>query len=71
MADNCKVGVNATTSPGVKIGPNSIVGPNVFLKGDLEPNKIILINKESYAIRENNLDMGSSKKGELRTRLKL
>ncbi|MBI2547692.1 MAG: NTP transferase domain-containing protein [Candidatus Aenigmarchaeota archaeon] len=70
MADNCKVGVNATLSPGVKLGPNSIVGPNVYLKSDLEPNKIILINKESYTIRENKVDMSSSKKDELHSKLK-
>ncbi len=69
MADNCKVGVNATLSPGVKIGPNNIVGPNVFLREDLEPNKIILINKESYIIKENKLDLSSGKKEELRSRL--
>lgn len=70
MADNCKVGVNATLSPGVKIGPNSIVGPNICLREDLEPNKIILIKKESYTIKENKLDISSAKQEELRSRLK-
>jgi len=70
MADNCKVGVNATLSTGVKLGPNSIVGPNVFLREDLKPNKIILIKKESYTIKENKLNMSSTKQEELRSRLK-
>lgn len=71
MGDNSKVGVNATLSPGVKIGPNSIVGPNVFLNQGLEQNKIILINKESYTIKENKLNISSNKKKDLRSRLKL
>lgn len=70
MAENSKIGVNSTLSPGVKVGPNSIVGPNVFLRNDLEPSKIILINKESYTIKENNLDISSNKKEELRSKLK-
>lgn len=69
MTDNCKVGVNATLSPGIKLGPNSIVSPNVCIRTDLGPNKIILINKESYIIKENKLDL-ATKKEELHARLK-
>lgn len=53
VADNCKTGINSSLLPGTKIGPNSIVGPGVCLVQDLEPKKIILINKTSYSIREN------------------
>ncbi len=69
MADNCKVGVNATLSPGIKVGPNSIVGPNVFLQNDLEMNKIILVERESYILRENKIKITSNKKSELKERL--
>lgn len=31
----CKTGVNASVMPGVRIGPNSVVGPGVCLVGDL------------------------------------
>lgn len=41
MAENCKTGCNTTTMPGVKVGPNSIVGPGVVLFKDVEPNKMI------------------------------
>lgn len=70
MADKCKVGVNATLCPGLKIGPDSIVGPSVCLMTDLEPNKIILINKENYIVKENKINISSGKHGELRSRLK-
>lgn len=71
MADNCKVGVNATLFPGVKVGPNSIVGPSVYLGKDLEPNKIILIKKESYEVKDNKLKITSAKNQILKNRLKL
>ena len=50
--DNCKVGVNSTTMPGVKIGPNSRVGPNVCLYKDLQPNESIFIDKDIYYSRK-------------------
>ncbi len=70
MADNCKVGVNATLSPGVKVGPDSIVGPNVCLKKDLEPNKVIFTAKESYEVKENEVRVTSNKRSVLRGDLK-
>lgn len=70
MASNCKVGVNSTIYPGAKIGPNSIVGPGVCLISDLEQNKIILISKESYEIKENKLGMSGGKQEKLRSKLK-
>ena len=41
-----RVGVNASTMPGVKIGSNSLVGPGVTLYHDVEDNKKILIKQE-------------------------
>lgn len=70
MADNCKVGVNATLSPGVKMGPNSIVDPNVCLREDLEPNKAIFIKQESYVVKENKIEINSDRKELLKERLK-
>ena len=42
IGDNCRTGVNVSVMPGVRIGPNSIVGPHVYLTEDLEPDRIIL-----------------------------
>ena len=41
IGDNCKTGVNVSIMPGIKIGPNSIVGPGVYLTDDLEADKVI------------------------------
>lgn len=46
-----RVGVNASTMPGVKIGSNSLVGPGVILREDVADNKKILV-KQEYEISD-------------------
>ncbi len=41
-----RVGVNASTMPGVKVGKNSLVGPGVTLYEDVSDNKKILVKQE-------------------------
>jgi len=69
VGDNCKTGINACLSPGVKIGPHSIVGPGVYLQNDLEPGKIIFLEKESYAVKENKITISPEKKRKLMKKL--
>jgi len=69
VGDNCKTGINACLSPGVKIGPHSIVGPNVDLQNDLKPGKIIFVDKKSYVVKENRTTISSEKKRQLMKRL--
>lgn len=69
VGDNCKTGINACLTPGVKIGPHSIVGPNVNLQNDLEPGKIIFVDKKSYVVTENRITISSEKKRQLMRRL--
>jgi bifunctional UDP-N-acetylglucosamine pyrophosphorylase/glucosamine-1-phosphate N-acetyltransferase len=66
MADNCKTGSNTTLMPGVKIGPNSLVGPGVLLFTDLEPNKIALQDKQVLEIRDNKISMDQVRRSALR-----
>lgn len=43
FGDNVKTGINALIMPGVKVGQNSWVGPNVILQRDLPPDtKVVL-----------------------------
>jgi len=67
MGDDCKTGINASIMPGVKIGPNSIVGPGVVLDKDLESNKTISVEQQ-YLIKDNTIKY-TSKKEELMKRL--
>lgn len=52
-----RTGINVSIMPGVRIGPNSIVGPHVMLTHDLEPNRMILLDTHNRVIqRERGLD---------------
>ena len=52
IGNNSKTGVNVSIMPGVKIGPNSIVGPHVCLTDDLEPDTIILAEPVHKTVRK-------------------
>ena len=57
MAENCRTGCNAVILPGTKIGVNSAVGPGVVLDNDLGQGKIALLNKESFVVKENPVNL--------------
>lgn len=65
IGDNCKTGINACLEPGIKIGPQSMVGPNVDLQEDLEPKKCIFVNKNSYIKKINKIKITTDKKHQL------
>ncbi len=51
IGNNSKTGVNASIMPGVRIGPNSIVGPHVCLTSDLEPDMMALPERGYMTVR--------------------
>ncbi len=59
----CRIGVNASLMPGVRVGPASFVGPQVCLRDDLGPNKMVLLESR-YQISDNEtrLDEGKRQK---------
>ncbi|PVX27585.1 MAG: hypothetical protein CW716_01510 [Candidatus Bathyarchaeum sp.] len=69
IGDNCKTGINSCLEPGVKIGPQSMVGPNVDLQSDLEPHTIIFVNKKSYVKTKNRITVSSESKEHLMKKL--
>ena len=69
IGDNCKTGINVCLEPGVKIGPQSMVGPNVDLQDDLEPEKIIFVNKNNYVKKDNKITVSFKSKQQLMKRL--
>jgi bifunctional UDP-N-acetylglucosamine pyrophosphorylase/glucosamine-1-phosphate N-acetyltransferase len=69
MGDNCKTGINSCMMPGVRIGPNSVIGPGVTLHEDLEPNKMILLKENDYLMKENTISLSPEKKEELMRKL--
>jgi bifunctional UDP-N-acetylglucosamine pyrophosphorylase/glucosamine-1-phosphate N-acetyltransferase len=69
MGENCKTGINVSLMPGVKIGPNSIVGPHVMLHKDLGPDKIALL-KQGHTLIKNTIKFDKKKKAELMKKLR-
>jgi bifunctional UDP-N-acetylglucosamine pyrophosphorylase/glucosamine-1-phosphate N-acetyltransferase len=51
LGDNVKSGINALFMPGVKVGVNSWVGPNVVVDRDLASNTVVLL-KQTVEKRE-------------------
>jgi bifunctional UDP-N-acetylglucosamine pyrophosphorylase/glucosamine-1-phosphate N-acetyltransferase len=41
IGDNCRTGINVSIMPGRKIGPNSIIGPSVYLTKDVDANTMM------------------------------
>ena len=65
----CRIGVNASLMPGVRVGPDSFVGPQVCLHKDLRANKIVL-PKSQYYVKDNKTRLDEGKRQELLRRLK-
>jgi NDP-sugar pyrophosphorylase family protein len=64
----CRIGVNASLMPGVRVGPGSFVGPQVCLSEDVAANKMVLLeSRHQVTSNETRLDKG--KRGRLLDRL--
>ncbi|HEU65740.1 MAG TPA: hypothetical protein ENN57_03625, partial [Chloroflexi bacterium] len=60
----CRIGVNASLMPGVRVGPDSFVGPQVCLRQDLEANKMVL-PESRYQVEDNETKLDEGKRQEL------
>ncbi len=49
---NCKTGINASIMPGVKVGPDSIVGPHVCMMQDLAADSMVVAEVPQNTIRK-------------------
>ncbi len=68
IGENCKTGINASVLPGIRIGPNSFVGPHVCLTNDLDPNKMILPELR-YRTMHREMELDEKKKDQLMKKL--
>ena len=64
----CRIGVNASLMPGVRVGPDSFVGPQVCLSQDLGANKLVLLESR-YQVEDNKTRLDEGKRQELLRRL--
>lgn len=51
MGDNVKTGINALFMPGVKIGQNSWIGPDVLVKRDLPANSKTMLRQDAETVQ--------------------
>jgi len=65
----CRIGVNASLMPGVRVGPDSFVGPQVWLRDDLGANKMILLEPR-YQLTHNETRLDEGKRRELLDKFK-
>jgi bifunctional UDP-N-acetylglucosamine pyrophosphorylase/glucosamine-1-phosphate N-acetyltransferase len=52
IGDNCKTGINAGIMPGVKVGPDSIIGPHVCMIQDLEADSMVVAEAPQNVIKK-------------------
>jgi len=64
----CRIGVNASFMPGVRVGPDSFVGPQICLRQDLGANKMALLESQ-YQVEDNETRLDEGKRQELLRRL--
>ncbi|MFH0830213.1 MAG: NTP transferase domain-containing protein [Candidatus Aenigmatarchaeota archaeon] len=60
MGEGSKTGVHVSIMPGVKIGPNSIIGAHVMVPKDVGPGRFVVL-KETIEEKENMLKSAGSK----------
>jgi NDP-sugar pyrophosphorylase family protein len=65
----CRIGVNASLMPGVRVGSDSVVGPQVCLHSDLGANKTVLLAFR-HQVTDNQTKLDEGKRRELLDKLK-
>jgi len=65
----CRIGVNASLMPGVRVGSDSVVGPQVCLHNDLGANKMVLVASR-HQVTDNKTRLGEDKRRELLDKLR-
>jgi NDP-sugar pyrophosphorylase family protein len=64
----CRIGVNASIMPGVRVGPGCFVGPQLCLQQDLGANKMASLGSQ-YQVNDNKTRLDEGKRQELLQRL--
>ncbi len=66
--EGCRIGINASLMPGVRLGANSLVGAHVCLTKDLEPDKMAMMKSE-YIVLPNRFKVARNKRQTLLRKL--
>jgi bifunctional UDP-N-acetylglucosamine pyrophosphorylase/glucosamine-1-phosphate N-acetyltransferase len=68
LGRGCRIGVNASLLPGVRVGPDCFVGPHICLRQDLAARKTALLEPR-YQVKENKTTLDEDKRKELLRKL--
>ena len=69
LGRGCRIGVNANLMPGVRVGPDSFIGPQVCLREDVDANKRVLLELR-YQVQDSQTRLDESKRRELLDKFK-
>lgn len=61
FGDDVKTGINASFMPGVKVGNNCWIGPDVVVSRDVSPNTVVLLKQEHEQRETRSADSEESK----------
>ncbi len=65
IGGGCRIGINTNIMPGVRIGTNCFIGPQVCLTKDLAANKKILSSAPQYEVLDNDINLEQNKRQQL------
>jgi UDP-N-acetylglucosamine diphosphorylase / glucose-1-phosphate thymidylyltransferase / UDP-N-acetylgalactosamine diphosphorylase / glucosamine-1-phosphate N-acetyltransferase / galactosamine-1-phosphate N-acetyltransferase len=68
LGRGCRIGVNSSVMPGVRVGPGSFVGPQICLRQDLAADKLAL-PVSRYRVRDSKIMLDETRRRELLDRL--
>ena len=69
LGRGCRIGVNASLMPGVRVGPDSVVGPQVCLHDDVQASKMVLAASRRQ-VTDNKTSLNEGKRRELLDKFK-
>jgi UDP-N-acetylglucosamine diphosphorylase / glucose-1-phosphate thymidylyltransferase / UDP-N-acetylgalactosamine diphosphorylase / glucosamine-1-phosphate N-acetyltransferase / galactosamine-1-phosphate N-acetyltransferase len=68
IGNGCRIGINSSLMPGIRVGANSFIGAHVCLNRDLEANKLVLA-ESAYRVLPNTAQPYQNNREELRRKL--
>ncbi len=69
VGSGCRIGINASTNPGVKIGKNCFIGGGMYVDKDVPDNKMVLLENK-WKVVENKVNIEVANRQEFKKDLK-
>lgn len=69
VGSDVRIGINVNLMPGVSIGQNSFIGPNINIEKDINEKQFVKLVQE-LQIKENDFDIKNTSREEIKSKLK-